>query len=72
MHVAKNKIFVDLQTLPKCINLYGGLNISRIKVDNPQNCKISKNFPLKIFRLYGMLICTLLSSTIIVLKYTYA
>ena len=23
--------FVDLQTLPKCIGLYGGLNISRVK-----------------------------------------
>ena len=28
--VAKNTIFADLQTLPKCIRLYGGLNISRL------------------------------------------
>ena len=30
-NVAKNKIFVDLRTLPKCIRLYGGLNILRVK-----------------------------------------
>ena len=29
MFSAKNKNFTDLQTLPKCIRLYGGQNISR-------------------------------------------
>ena len=29
MFSTKNKNFTDLQTLPKCIRLYGGQNISR-------------------------------------------
>ena len=43
----KNKIFVDLQTLPKCIRLYGGLKCFKDKIvaGNP--------FSLKIFRLYS-------------------
>ena len=36
--VAKNKKFAELQTLPKCIRLYGGLNISRLKFSpKPRN-----------------------------------
>ena len=31
MFSAKNKIFMDLQTLSKCIRLYGGQNISKEK-----------------------------------------
>ena len=49
-NVAKNKIFADLQTLSKCIRLYGGLNISRIKL-SLVTVKSAKNFTLKIFRL---------------------
>ena len=50
-----NFFFADLQTLPKCIRLYGGLNISRIKflLITPKTAKSTKNFPLEIFRLYG-------------------
>ena len=45
----KNKFFfADLQTLPNCIRLYGGLNISRLKFS-----QISEIFPLEMFRLYG-------------------
>ena len=54
-NVAKNKIFADLQTLPKCIRLYGGLNISRLKflLMTPKTVKSAKKFPLEIFRLYS-------------------
>ena len=54
-YVAKNTFFVDLQTLPKSIRLYGGLNISRITflLVTPKTAKSGKNFPLKIFKLYG-------------------
>ena len=49
--------FADLQTLPKCVRLYGGLNISRIKFSliTPKTTKSAKISPLKIFRLYGIL-----------------
>ena len=47
-----NFFSVDLQTLP---NVYGSLK-AKIFADNPQNCKISKNFPLEIFRLYGTVV----------------
>ena len=49
-NITKNKIFMDLQTLPKCIRLYGGLKYFKDKIfaGNSQNCKISKKiFPLK-------------------------
>ena len=55
-NVAKNNFFADLQTLPKCIRLYGGLNISRIKFSliTPKTTKSAKISPLEIFRLCGM------------------
>ena len=48
-NVAKNIIFADLQTLPKCIRLYGGLNISRLKFTliTPKTTKSAKSFPSK-------------------------
>ena len=42
----KKIFFSDLPTLPKCIRLYGGINISGIKfslVTDPQNREISEN-----------------------------
>ena len=61
-NVAKNKIFADLQTLPRCIRLYEGLNISRLKFSliSPKTTKSVKIFSLEIFRLYGNLVPTLL------------
>ena len=56
-NVAKNNFFfADLQTLPKCIRLYGGLNISRVKFSlvTPKTVKSAKKFSLEIFRLYGI------------------
>ena len=46
-------IFMDLQTLPKCIRLFGGLNISRVKflLITSKTMKSGKIFPLEIFRL---------------------
>ena len=51
----KIKFFADLQTLPKYIRLYGGLNISRLRflLITPKTAKSAKIFHLKIFRLYG-------------------
>ena len=47
------KFFVDSQTIPNCIRLYGGLNISRIKflLLTFKTTKSVKNFSLEIFRL---------------------
>ena len=45
---------MDLQTLPKCIGLYGGLKILKIKflLVTTKTTKLAKNFTLEIFRLY--------------------
>ena len=53
----KIKFSWSLQTFPKCIRLYGGLNISRIKflLVTPKTAKSAKISPFKIFRLYGSL-----------------
>ena len=55
-NVAKNNFFADLQTLPKCIRLYGGLRIkfSLVTLKTP---KSAKNLPIKIFRLYMVRMC---------------
>ena len=47
--------FADLQTFPKCIRLYGGLNISRLKFSLiiPKTAKSAKIYTLEIFKLYG-------------------
>ena len=52
----KTIFFVDLQTIPKCIRLYRGLNISRMKFSliTPKTAKSTKFSPLEMFRLYGM------------------
>ena len=47
--VAKNKIFTDMQTLPKCIRLYGGLNSLRLNflLITPKTAKSVKISPSK-------------------------
>ena len=50
--------FADLQTLLKCIRVYGSLNISRLKflLITLKTAKPAEIFSLEIFRLYGMLL----------------
>ena len=53
--------FTDLLTLPKCVRLYGGLYISRIKflLVTPKNHEVSKKISTQNnLRLHGM--CALL------------
>ena len=52
---AKNKIFTDLQALPKCTRLYMSKYFKdKIFAGNPQNHDISENPPLEIYRLYSI------------------